>query len=226
MDIKINDIDVGLSGGCYSNHDEEIKKLSDESQKIVKDKKIYRRFLEKQYNRVSSLEELVCGLPDKNEQIRVVTQKAFNAFAVFLWIQEKVNVEEMLLTSYRIDLSTAMGIEKLVKSGNVKKVTLVLSSFFTTARYKEPGAELLKNLACEDNRVTIFFCNNHTKILAVKTADSKYYVVEGSGNLTGNSRIEQYLIEQSKETYDFHEDWIKNLDKNLKTKLIKKFYCD
>ena len=44
--------------------------------------------------------------------------------------------------------------------------------------------------------------------MAIKTTDNRYFVVEGSGNLSNNARIEQYLFEQSKEMFDFHKSWV------------------
>ena len=50
----------------------------------------------------------------------------------------------------------------------------------------------------------------HTKILCCRIKD-KYYVIEGSGNLSDNARIEQYLFERSKKSYNFHKNWIENV---------------
>ena len=36
----------------------------------------------------------------------------------------------------------------------------------------------------------------------------EYYMVEGSANWTANPRIEQNMITQSKELYNFHKGWM------------------
>lgn len=44
----------------------------------------------------------------------------------------------------------------------------------------------------------------------VLTKDNRHIVFEGSGNLSDNARIEQYLIEDNETTYNFHKEWIIN----------------
>ena len=58
--------------------------------------------------------------------------------------------------------------------------------------------------------VKIVFANNHAKVFLAKTKCNKHIVFEGSGNLADNGRIEQYLLENNKTTFDFHKEWILN----------------
>ena len=185
-----------------------IAELKNESTKLIKDKKIYRKFLDQQYKRVSSIAELLGKLPEKNEQIRLITQKSFNAFAILLYIAENVNIKELILCSYRVDNNSVEGIKDLYYSKNIEKITIILSMFFThTKRHERFVSNLIKFAKKHDN-VKLIFCFNHTKIMAIKTTDNRYFVVEGSGNLSNNARIEQYLFEQSKEMFDFHKSWV------------------
>ena len=73
-------------------------------------------------------------------------------------------------------------------------------------RYNE-----LIELKNNNPEISLIFAWNHTKIIGIKTANNEYYVAEGSGNMSNNARIEQYLFEQSKESYDFHKSWIKDI---------------
>ena len=45
-----------------------------------------------------------------------------------------------------------------------------------------------------------------------------YYVIEESGNMALKVRTEQYLIENSIESYNFHKNWITT---NKKREVIK-----
>lgn len=189
----------------------ETSKLENEKRKLLMDKKVYRRFLDKQYNRVSSIDELLGKLPGKNEQIRIITQKSFNAFAILLYIAEKVNIEELILGVFRIDKNSVIGIKELYESMNIKQITIILSSFFIQTKKPERSAQMLIEFAKDKENIKIVFCWNHTKIMGVKTNDDKYYIVEGSGNMTDNAKIEQYLFEQSKEMFYFHKSWMEEL---------------
>ena len=201
----------------------EAGKLENESKKLIKDKKRYRRFLETQHNRVSNIDELLGKLPEKNEQIRIITQKAFNTFAILLYISEKVEIEELIISSYRLNNSSAKGIRDLYEAGNIKKITIVLSSFFNETKKPEKFSDILIEFAEKNKNVRLIFCWNHTKIMGVRTKDNKYYVVEGSGNMSNNAMIEQYLFEQSEEMFYFHKSWMEELLKMESKNEIKTY---
>lgn len=188
---------------------EEIKQLTEQAKKEIKDKVIYRKFLEKSYNRISKIEELLGRLPKKDEQIRIITQKSFNMYVILLYIVEKINVEECFICIYRIDKNSIKGLNDLLKSGNLNNLTLLISNTFKTMlpeRYDE-----LLNLKKEYPKINLIFAWNHTKIIGIKTIKNEYYIAEGSGNLSNNARIEQYLFEESKESYNFHKSWIADI---------------
>lgn len=186
-------------------------KLENESKKLLKDRKIYRRFLETQHNRVSNIKELLGKLPEKSEQIRIVTQKSFNTFAILLYISEKINIKELILSTYSIDVNSVKGIKELFKQGDIERITIVLSSFFNQKKKPEKVAQILNEFAKKNEKIKLIYCWNHTKIMGVKTKDNRYFIVEGSGNLSDNARIEQYLFEQSKGMFYFHKSWMEEL---------------
>jgi len=211
------DLNIDFEIDFVESTDEKTKILQNESKKIIKDKKIYRKFLDKQYSRVRNISELLGKLPKKNEQIRIITQKSFNAYAILLYILEQKNIEECYIATYNIDKNTIKGLKLLVDSDNIKKLTIVISN---SLNFRMPDrANELKKIA--NKKIQIIFVNNHTKITCVKTKED-FYVIEGSGNLTDNATIEQYLFENCKETYNFHKEWIEDI-KNMKYKVIEIF---
>lgn len=52
----------------------------------------------------------------------------------------------------------------------------------------------------------------------MKSKKGNYYVIEGSGNLSFNSRIEQFIIDNDKKIYDFTISWISHIQGFLKNK--------
>lgn len=188
------------------NTDDKVKRLQSESQKLVKDKIIFRKFLEKQHNKVKDIGDLLGVYPTENEQIRIITQKSFNAYALLLYIVEKYNITECYLTTYNIDKNSIQGIKDLIESNNINNIIIVVSDSINFRMPKR--AEELKKIAGKN--IKIIFTWNHTKIILAKT-DENYFVIEGSGNISDNARIEQYLFENCKETYLFHRDWINEI---------------
>lgn len=181
------------------------------NKKIISDRKIYVKFMDKQYNRVSNIEDLLGKLPAKGQHIRIITQKSFNAFAILLYIVSKVEVEEVFLAIYRIDKNSVQGIKKMLEDRQIEKMTIVLSNFFRSSKKTETWHNNLVRLAKSKENMKLVYCWNHAKILAVKTKNNDHFVVEGSGNLSDNARIEQYLFENCKETYLFHKSWIDDI---------------
>lgn len=187
---------------------EKLKEAENKKANILyHDQKMYIKFIDRQYERIQHLNNLI-RLPKKGELLRLVTQKSFNAFALFLFIKEREEVEEVFLTTYSIDKHTISGIEEIVKNNPNMKITLLIASLIKHDRPELRGK--MKELAINNENVRFVEAYNHTKIIAVKTKDN-YYAIEGSGNLSDNARIESYLFDNNKESFDFHKNWINDI---------------
>ena len=184
---------------------EEVCLTENKKDKVLKqDHKLYIKFMERQYVRISVLEDLI-RLPKKNELLRLVTQQNFNAFALFLFILQKEDIEEVYMTTYSIDKNTVVGIEKVLENNPGIELTLLIASLI---KHDKPLLrEKMMALAYKHQGCHFIEAYNHTKIIAVKTKDN-YYVIEGSGNLSANARIESYLFDNNKDSFFFHKKWI------------------
>jgi hypothetical protein len=156
----------------------------------------------------------LCEKPKPNEQYRIITEKQFNAYSLILNVIQDNEIEELYLAIYRINEPTVQSIIDFIETGKIKKATFVISSFFNQTKKPEKWAIMLKNYADTKDNVKHIYTWNHSKIICVKTK-LDFFVFEGSGNMSDNSRIEQYIYENNKETYDFHKAWMDSL--TLKT---------
>jgi hypothetical protein len=171
--------------------------------------KMFTKNLNIHYNKVSDLEN-ICPLPKTGEQFRIITEKQFNAFALILRLIEGKDIDEMYLAIYRINESTVKALIELIDSGKIKKGKFVISNFFNQTKKPEKWAIMLKEY-CEKNKdFDHVYIHNHSKILACKSGEN-HYVFEGSGNMSDNARIEQYLYENNKESYEFHKSWMNEI---------------
>ena len=212
------DINLDCDFGDFSEtKNKKVKEVRNKSIKLVDDGKVYRRFLDKQFYRVSKINNLI-KLPEKNEQIRIITQKSFNAFSLLLYLLESQNINECYLTSYNIDVNTIKGLDFLLKEGKIKKITVLISKMLIAA--SPTSYKMLKDLASD--KFNVILCMNHTKMILANTKN-KHYVIEGSGNLTAGARIEQYLFEECQETYNFHKNWIENVQEFSPKKDVEKY---
>lgn len=154
----------------------------------------------------------LCIKPKKNEQYRIITEKQFNAYALILHLLESEIIDEMYLAIYRINQPTVNSIINLILSKRIKKATFVISNFFNQTKKPEVWAIKLREFCEGNNRCNHIYTHNHAKVLIAKTK-SGYYVFEGSGNMSDNARIEQYIYENNKQVFDFHKNWMQKLIK-------------
>jgi len=155
------------------------------------------------FESINKINEL-SGIPVINENKRIVTRKEINTFDFILAILANEEIEELTLTSYRIGRKTTLMLKELLSNNKIEKLMILISSNFPKF-----APEVWNNLQTLIH-TEIKLESNHTKIMLIKTKLNKY-VIEGSGNLSVNARIEQYSFSNNKEIYDFHYNWIKNI---------------
>jgi len=200
--MKPDDWDIQTDWGG----DEEIDHLllrSRAEKRVLKNTEVH-------LSKAKALSDL-CETPKEGEQYRIITEKQFNAYALILHVIGNDVIEEMHLAIYRINQPTVTSIIDLINSHRIKKATFVISSFFNQTKKPEQWAITLRDFCDENDRCTHIYTHNHAKVLAVKTEKGDHFVFEGSGNMSDNARIEQYLYENNRQSYEFHKGWMKDL---------------
>ena len=144
-----------------------------------------------------------------NVQYRMVTEQSFNAIVVIEYLLKKYELIEIYIAVYRMNQLSVNKLKSIIDAGNIK-CSILLSSFFRENKRYERWAEELIMYSDKKDNVEVSFAVNHAKVFIAKTKDSRFIVFEGSGNLSDNARIEQYLIEDNETTYNFHKEWIIN----------------
>ena len=182
------------------------------TESVLKQRAIKKKLKNEQmhYIRAKALSD-ICGEPAEGEQWRIITEKQFNAFALILHLLQTRVIEEMYLAVYRINEPTVTSIIEFIESGKIKKSVFVISSFFNQTKNPEQWAIMLKQFADKKANCYHVYTHNHAKVLAVRTSKNEFFVFEGSGNMSDNARIEQYIYENSKQSFEFHKKWMTKL---------------
>lgn len=182
------------------------------SEKAIEEKAIKRKIKNDNLHfvKAKALSDL-CIAPKANEQYRIITEKQFNAYALILHVLEQHEIDELYLAIYRINEPTVKSIIDFIEQGKIKKARFVISNFFTNTKKPERWAILLRDFCKDNDNSECVYIHNHSKVLALKTSSNDYFVFEGSGNMSDNARIEQYVYENNKAVFDFHKDWISGL---------------
>lgn len=191
-----------------------VKKDTDNSGVEETADKSLRIFKQKTAMVISHIEEI--GLPKKGEQIRIVTKRSFNAVAFLKYIAEQEQIEKLNLVVYSINHEAATIIHELIEQRKILKAEILISNLRNKAhRQKE---ELTKQLFVDNPNISLFYCSSHAKIMNFKTVKGNFYNVEGSGNLSYNSRVEQYVIDNCEIVFNFTEEWMREIKTFLKGK--------
>lgn len=167
----------------------------------------YKKFIEKTYQVIQDIKEI--GLPKQNEQVKLITFRSFNAAIFLKYIAELEGIENCQLVVYSINGEAAIMINDLVEKGFIDSMQILMSNLRNKAhRQKE---QITRDLFVENPKVDLFFASSHAKILSVKTKKGNYYSLEGSGNLSYNSRVENYCLDNDKALYFFHCNWMNEI---------------
>lgn len=189
------------------------KDINDSGLENLEDSK-YKKFIEKTYQVIQKIEEI--GLPKNNEQIKIITFRPFNAAVFLKYIAEKEGIENAQIVVYSINGEAAVMIDKLINDGLINQCQILMSNLRNKAhREKE---QITRDLFVNNPKVDLFFASSHAKILSVKTKQGNFYSLEGSGNMSYNSRVENYCIDNDENLYKFHCDWMNEIKTFLKGK--------
>jgi len=174
----------------------------------------YKNQVEKTYQIIKQIEDI--GMPKSNEQLKLITFKTFNSVLFLKHIAEKEKINNIIIVVYSINHEAAKIINDMIINKTIKNATILISNLRNKAhRVKE---QLTRDLFVNNPNIDLFFCQSHAKIISMETENGNYYTIEGSGNLSFNSRIEQYSIENSKDYYLFNKNWILKIKDFLKNK--------
>ena len=189
------------------------KDTNDSGLELFEDEK-YKRFIEKTYQVIEKIEEI--GIPKENEQIRIVTFRTFNAAVFLKFLSDRFEIEKLILVVYSINAEAAQMINQLIINEKIDSCKILMSNLRNKAhRAKE---QITRDNFVNNQKVDLFFASSHSKIMAIKTKCGNYFVLEGSGNLSFNSRVEQYILDNDKKLYEFTDEWTDKIKVYLKGK--------
>lgn len=100
-------------------------------------------------------------------------------------------------------------LKKMFDSGNMTRLGIVVSDYFYANERRGVYRYTLNSLPLEKTDIAV--AGVHTKIHLIKTADERYFVLEGSANLRSSQNVEQFTFCKSKPVYMFHKKWISQL---------------
>jgi len=170
------------------------------------------------YKNASDLsKEIIIG---KNERYFCVIDGSF-IFGDFIeaFIYDRaMNVKEMTISTLSMSQENIDSFKNLMEKGYLQKLNIIVSDFFYSHERQNLVKYMYQHLDI-DNRFQFSVCRTHTKICLFETEmnGGRKYVIHGSANLRSSDNIEQFMIEENEELFDFNKNFHDKIIDNFKT---------
>lgn len=194
--------DLAQSAICTVSKDTDVSGLEE-----MEDSRLTLTYRRRHYAMIRAIADV--GLPAKGEQYRLVTRRKFNACDVVGHIAETEGIDHMACAIYSLNHEAAKMIVRLLDEGKIRTAEICISDLRNKAhRQKE---ELTQSMFAEHPGISLWYCSSHAKVTAMQTKQGNHYVLEGSGNMSFNSRVEQYVIDNDEEIYRWVVKWMQEM---------------
>lgn len=209
FNIDIEGIETPVESSSYTKAGESDSEIYDEGKdedgNLSLSDKLFKKFAAKNTQTLKKVEQI--GLPQKGEQVRLITMNAFNTISIVDYISRQEKITKAVFVIFAINQSAARLLIEMEKAGRIDNIKFIISSIRNAGHEsKSKAVDMLKERFND-----LIYVNSHAKISILKTINDNYYVIEGSGNFSFNGRIEQYIIDNDKLLYDFSKKWIKEI---------------
>jgi hypothetical protein len=162
---------------------------------------MFSAYLNHHLDKIGKMEDIV-KLPNVGEIQFLHTEKAFNAFTFIPWLAKRYFIEELFASTYSISRRVIEAIQEMQKNGQIGEVTLLISD--SMIKRNPLTIDVLKGVAKHNTNFRVKYYWNHSKVCLIKTGDF-HLVLEGSGNWSENAQLEQYVLSNHPEIYNFRK---------------------
>jgi len=150
----------------------------------------------------------------------------FGDFIEAFIVLNNAHVKEMTISTLSMSQNNVDSLAGLLNGGYIERLNLIISDYF----FSHERFGLIKYIYDKldvDNKFQLAVASTHCKTCIFETEGGKKVVIHGSANLRSSSNIEQIVIEESKDLYDFNHgyqskiiDVYKTINKSIRRKKL------
>ncbi len=157
-----------------------------------------------------ALAEVIPDLPAPGECIHIVSNGDFDYWTfVPMLVGYMGHVDDLYASTWVINRLSVRELLDLIDSGSVERASFLGGDFMKTGD-TAVYATLLMGFASRGMRVVCL--RNHAKVTLLANHETgTYLVLEGSANYTANPRIEQNILANDRDLYEFHREWMEEV---------------
>ena len=139
----------------------------------------------------------------------------FGDFIEALIVEKNYLVEELTISTLSMNQNNVDSLCNILKAGYVGKLNLIISHYFYSHEKWGLIPYIYEKLDI-NNQFQLIVTRSHCKICLIRTPE-QHIVIHGSANLRTSGNIEQIMIEESKELYDFNYSYQRDIMKRYST---------
>jgi hypothetical protein len=143
----------------------------------------------------------------------------FGDFIEAFLTDRNMKVKELTISTLSMSQENIESFRNLLEWGYVEKLNIIVSDFFYSHERNNLVKYMYERLDIND-AFQFSVCRTHTKICMFENYRNEKFIIHGSANLRSSDNIEQFMIEENKDLYDFNYDFHKKIIDNFAT--IKK----
>ncbi len=140
----------------------------------------------------------------------------FGDFIEAFIVQNNILVEEMIISTLSYSQDNIDSLENLINANYIKKLDLIISDYF----FAHERNKLIKNTYDQLDKNNVFqlaVAGTHCKTYQFKTSGGKYIIIHGSVNMRSSSNLEQFVIEDNEDLYNFNKEYQDKIIEKYKT---------
>ena len=145
----------------------------------------------------------------------------FGDFIEALFVAKNIHTKRLQISTLSMSQENIDSLANLMNGGFVDSLDLIVSAYFYAHERGKGGLiPYLHKTLDKDNSLQIAVAGIHTKVVTFETDGGKCITMHGSANLRSSRCVEQVMIEEGRELFQFFTDMNESILKQYST--IKK----
>lgn len=178
--------------------------------------------IDEKYLKYKNAEKLAKDIKiDKKSRYFVIIDGSFyfGDFIEALIVENDWNCLNMTISTLSMNQNNVDSLANLLQGDYVQNLNLIVSDYFFAHERNQLIPYIYQELD-KDDKFQLAAAGTHCKLCIIETECGKKIIIHGSANLRTSSNIEQFVIEESEELYNFNHDFQNRIIEKYKT--IKK----
>lgn len=157
------------------------------------------------FEQVSVLENLIGGLPEQEDDIKIVSYSDLTPLAFLSYTSKRAVIRELSIVTFRVGPTALKTLNAFGRCGRILSARIVVGKIMEQDGRKTSAIKYWEDLCavCARYGWTCAARNNHAKLMLMDT-DVGRFVLEGSGNFNDAPNFEQYSFCRDDELYQFY----------------------